>query len=102
MRRLKLPIAFFAALALAACSTTAASDNPAPAAVVETTSPEAPAAAPIAELVRAVDIPYEQFTLDNGLRVVVPGDRKAPIDGVSIRQTSWQEGREGKGGVRRC
>lgn len=41
-------------------------------------------AAPISELVRAVDIPFEQFTLDNGLRVVVHEDRKAPVVAVSI------------------
>ena len=38
-----------------------------------------PAAAPVADLVRAVDIPYQQFTLKNGLRVVVHTDRKAPV-----------------------
>src|SRR3546814_4384627 len=27
--------------------------------------------APVAELVKTVDIPYQQFTLDNGLRVIV-------------------------------
>ena len=31
-----------------------------------------------------VDIPYEAFTLDNGLRVIVHEDRKAPIIAVSI------------------
>jgi len=31
-----------------------------------------------------VDIPYEKFTLDNGLRVVVHEDRKAPIVAVSV------------------
>ena len=31
-----------------------------------------------------VDIPYEQFTLPNGLRVVVHTDRKAPIVAVNI------------------
>lgn len=31
-----------------------------------------------------VDIPHEKFTLDNGLRVVVHEDRKAPIVAVSI------------------
>ncbi len=38
---------------------------------------------PVAELVRRVDIPYEQFTLPNGLRVIVHTDRKAPIVAVS-------------------
>ncbi len=32
----------------------------------------------------AVDIPYQQFTLPNGLRVVVHTDRKAPIVAVNI------------------
>ncbi len=32
----------------------------------------------------AVDIPYEQFTLPNGLRVVVHTDRKAPIVAVNL------------------
>ena len=40
-------------------------------------------AAPLAELVDEVDIPYEQFTLDNGLTVLVHTDRKAPIVGVT-------------------
>ncbi len=31
-----------------------------------------------------VEIPYEEFTLDNGLRVVVHEDRKAPVVAVSI------------------
>ncbi len=40
--------------------------------------------APVADLVKAVDIPYEQFTLPNGLRVVVHTDRKAPVVAVSV------------------
>lgn len=40
--------------------------------------------APIADLVKAVDIPYEAFTLDNGLRVIVHEDRKAPVVAVSV------------------
>lgn len=31
-----------------------------------------------------VDIPFEKFTLDNGLRVIVHEDRKAPIVAVSV------------------
>ena len=34
--------------------------------------------------VRRIDIPYEQFTLDNGLRVIVHEDRKAPVVAISI------------------
>lgn len=41
-------------------------------------------AAPITDLVKAVDIPYQAFTLDNGLRVIVHEDRKAPVVAVSV------------------
>ena len=49
----------------------------------------APAAPPItgvpaSELIARVDIPYQQFTLPNGLRVVVHTDRKAPVVAVSV------------------
>ncbi|WP_443971833.1 M16 family metallopeptidase [Sphingobium sp. CR28] len=40
--------------------------------------------APLADLVSKVDIPYEQFTLKNGLRVIVHTDRKAPVVGVVV------------------
>ena len=40
--------------------------------------------ASVAALVKAVDIPYESFTLDNGLRVIVHTDRKAPVVAVSV------------------
>ncbi|MEO5494186.1 MAG: pitrilysin family protein [Sphingomonas sp.] len=43
-----------------------------------------PAAAPVSVLAKSVDIPYTQFTLKNGLRVIVHTDRKAPIVAVSI------------------
>lgn len=45
----------------------------------------APAAAPapLAELAKQVDIPYDSFTLPNGLTVLVHTDRKAPIVGVT-------------------
>jgi predicted Zn-dependent peptidase len=42
------------------------------------------AAGPDPALVAAVDIPYERFTLANGLRVIVHTDRKAPIIATSI------------------
>ncbi|MGQ3102021.1 MAG: M16 family metallopeptidase [Sphingopyxis solisilvae] len=45
---------------------------------------KAAAPAPIAELVKAVDIPHQTFTLDNGLRVIVHEDRKAPVVAVSV------------------
>ncbi|CAN5533326.1 pitrilysin family protein [soil metagenome] len=40
--------------------------------------------APVAQLVRSVDIPYTEFTLPNGLRVLVHTDRKAPIVAVGV------------------
>ncbi|WP_340314445.1 M16 family metallopeptidase [Rhizorhabdus argentea] len=40
--------------------------------------------ASVATLVKAVDIPYETFTLPNGLRVIVHTDRKAPVVAVSV------------------
>jgi zinc protease len=40
--------------------------------------------APVSALVAKVDIPYQQFTLPNGLRVVVHTDRKAPVVAVSV------------------
>lgn len=43
-----------------------------------------PAPAPVSSLVRAIDIPYQEFTLKNGLRVVVHTDRKAPVVAVSV------------------
>ena len=55
-------------------------------AVLLATSPlaAAPTPVPLAELVARVDIPHEQFSLPNGLRVIVHTDRKAPIVAVSI------------------
>jgi predicted Zn-dependent peptidase len=40
--------------------------------------------APVADLVKQVNIPYQKFTLPNGLTVLVHEDRKAPIVAVSI------------------
>ncbi|WP_066482676.1 MULTISPECIES: M16 family metallopeptidase [unclassified Sphingomonas] len=44
----------------------------------------APKPAPVAQIARAIDIPYQEFTLRNGLRVIVHTDRKAPIVAVSV------------------
>lgn len=44
----------------------------------------APKAATKAVAKSSVEIPYEQFTLPNGLRVVVHTDRKAPIVAVNV------------------
>lgn len=44
----------------------------------------AEATADLEELVEEVDIPFEKFTLDNGLTVVVHEDRKAPVVAISV------------------
>jgi len=64
------------ALSLAACATVPAAP-PAPVA------PSQETAAPLSSLIAEVDIPYEKFTLDNGLTVLVHTDRKAPVVGVT-------------------
>lgn len=43
-----------------------------------------PAPTPLAGLVAQVNIPYDSFTLGNGLRVLIHTDRKAPIVGVTL------------------
>ncbi len=55
-----------------------------PAAAMAAPSTAAVAPAPLPSLVAKVDIPYEQFTLKNGLRVIVHTDRKAPVVAVSV------------------
>lgn len=55
-------------------------------AVAATAAPPStlPPPAPVSDLVRDVNIPYQQFTLPNGLRVVVHEDHKAPVVAVSV------------------
>ncbi len=67
------------ALLLAGCATVPAAEAP-----ITPTAVVAPEPAPLSELVKAVDIPYERFTLPNGLTTLVHTDRKAPIVGVTI------------------
>lgn len=59
-----------------------------PALAADPAAPQASAAAlkaaPVADLVKAVDIPHERFTLPNGLTVLVHTDRKAPVVAVSV------------------
>ena len=78
MNRMSLALAGVAlgALAVPALATPAA----APAAGAAATAKPAP----VASLIKQVDIPYQQFTLANGLRVIVHTDRKAPIVAVSV------------------
>ncbi len=54
------------------------------AAAISLTVTPALAAGPSPELVASVDIPYEKFTLSNGLTVITHTDRKAPIVAVSV------------------
>ncbi|MGX7925528.1 M16 family metallopeptidase [Tsuneonella sp. HG094] len=70
----------FATASLLALSLTACATVP-----VATTGPAAlgDKPAPVAELAKSVAIPYETFTLANGLTVLVHTDRKAPIVGVT-------------------
>jgi zinc protease len=71
-------LAALVSLSLAACST----------APVERPVASVPAAAaepvPLSALVAEVDIPYETFTLANGLTTIVHTDRKSPVVGVTI------------------
>ena len=73
--RLTLPLA--AALALAGCATTA------PLKPQNAAAPLA-ANAGLAALVDQVQIPFETFTLPNGLTTIVHTDRKAPIVGITV------------------
>ncbi len=82
----RIVVAALAALSLTACAAQTQRQfatnimpvaEPAPAPV--TAQP-----APLADLVKAVDIPYESFTLPNGLTTLIHTDRKAPIVGVTI------------------
>ena len=50
----------------------------------EAPAPAAAEIAPLSELVEEVDIPYETFTLPNGLTTIVHTDRKAPLVGVTV------------------
>ena len=72
--------------ALAAVTLTACATQPrAPVAAMPAPAVAATAApAPLSQLVQAVDIPYERFTLANGLTTLIHTDRKAPIVGVTL------------------
>ena len=72
------------ALALAACSAQPRAPLASAPAKASTPAPAPAQLAPLAELVKAVDIPYESFTLPNGLTTIVHTDRKAPIVGVTV------------------
>ncbi|WP_338241136.1 M16 family metallopeptidase [Aurantiacibacter hainanensis] len=72
-----------AALGLVGCSTTAT--TPAETAAAPASEQVAqPQIASLDEIIDAVDIPYETFTLDNGLTTIVHTDRKSPLVGVTV------------------
>ena len=78
---LKLATTSVLALSLSACAaglTKPQAELAPPPVPIATAQP-----APLSQLVAAVDIPYESFTLANGLTVLVHTDRKAPIVGVT-------------------
>ncbi len=81
MRLVRRALTIFAAAAasvgLASCAT-------APAGQGASANAASPANAAIADLVERIDIPYETFTLANGLTVVIHTDRKAPVVAVSM------------------
>ncbi|SMQ62213.1 Predicted Zn-dependent peptidase [Altererythrobacter xiamenensis] len=82
---MKLHLVATSAIALVVSACTSMGDAPlvttAPA--TEIATEEAADATGLSALVDKVDIPYESFTLDNGLTVIVHTDRKAPIVGVT-------------------
>ncbi|MCA1662285.1 MAG: insulinase family protein [Novosphingobium sp.] len=78
MAAIRLFTASLLALSLTACAATVAAPQGAAPPVATAAEP-----APLGELVSAVDIPYEQFALANGLTVLVHTDRKAPLVGVT-------------------
>lgn len=71
-----------ALLAIAAPDLAAA--RPQPAAAKAAKRAALPPAAPVSALAKSVDIPFTEFTLKNGLRVIVHTDRKAPVVAVSV------------------
>ncbi|HEY7807046.1 MAG TPA: pitrilysin family protein [Croceibacterium sp.] len=54
------------------------------AAVAQPAAAPTPKLAPLSQLVSEVNIPYQTFTLPNGLTTIVNTDRKAPIVGVTV------------------
>ena len=75
-----LALALALATACAACAPAFAQGAPRALPAQAADTPKQDASAPLAD----VDIPFEQFTLPNGLRVVVHTDRKAPIVAVNV------------------
>ena len=73
----------FAAVVLASTALGLALPAMAPA-MAQAPAPDLPPPAPVADLVRGLNIAYDRFTLPNGLTVLVHTDRKAPVVAVSV------------------
>ncbi len=73
-----------AATSLAALSIALAAPHAPAMADAHTEAAPAANATDLAELVAQVQIPYQEFELENGLTVIVHEDRKAPIVGVAV------------------
>ena len=80
--RFALPLALPLAIPLALAAVLAGCTTAAPLAPPQVAA--APAPTPLAALVDQVQIPFETFTLPNGLTTIVHTDRKAPIVGVTV------------------
>jgi predicted Zn-dependent peptidase len=81
MRRTLLPFLLSTVVLAPAYASTLAG---APAALAAMSAAAPAAAAPVSSLVQRVDIPFQSFTLANGLKVLVHEDRKAPVVAVSV------------------
>jgi len=81
MRRALLPFLLSTMLALPAGTALFAQ---APKAAAPAMAAGRATAAPVSSLVQRVDIPFQSFTLANGLKVLVHEDRKAPVVAVSV------------------
>ncbi|MES2698476.1 MAG: insulinase family protein, partial [Pseudomonadota bacterium] len=77
MKLVRFTSSALAAALLAACATVPSASPPL--AVTQEQTQQS-----LADLVAQVDIPYQQFTLPNGLTTLVHTDRKAPLVGVTV------------------
>ncbi|MFL6733588.1 MAG: M16 family metallopeptidase, partial [Sphingomicrobium sp.] len=83
MRRTRLSILLASASALCACATAPQTAVVAPEAPAPVQTPIVAEPAPLPSLVKEVNLPHQSFTLDNGLKVLVHEDHKAPVVAVS-------------------
>jgi predicted Zn-dependent peptidase len=85
LQRLSLLVATSALAACAAAPQPAAAPPPQVAAAAPAPSPIAAAEpAPLPSLVSDVSLPHTEFTLSNGLKVLVHEDHKAPVVGIGV------------------